>query len=277
MTLAPPATGTVLELDRLTVRYGAGCARCEEGGLDVARCPVCGSIWACRGVSVDVRAGEALGIVGESGSGKSTLLACANLDIVPTAGRVMVCGEDVTAAAGGRRRQLRAERLGIVYQSARQGLDMGVSAGGNVASRLLGTGVRSYERLRERAEELHVAMELPAERLDDIVTGFSGGMRQRVQLCKALATNPPVLLLDEPTSGLDVSVQARLLDLVRRVHLERNVAVVIVSHDLAVIRMLAAQVLVMRQGRIVERGVTDQVLGDPQHPYTQLLVSSQLG
>jgi putative phosphonate transport system ATP-binding protein len=267
---------TVLALEEVSVRYGAGCGRCAEGLAGTARCPACGAIWACRDVSVDVRAGEALGVVGESGSGKSTLLACANLDIVPTEGRVAVCGEDVTDVAGGRRRRLRAERLGIVYQSARQGLDMGVSAGGNVASRLLGTGERRYERLRDRAQELHAAMELPGERLDEIVTAFSGGMRQRVQLCKALATNPPVLLLDEPTSGLDVSVQARLLDLVRRVHLERRVAVVIVSHDLAVIRMLAEQVLVMRQGRIVERGVTDQVLTDPQHPYTQLLVSSQL-
>lgn len=269
-------TGTVLALEHVTVRYGTGCPRCEGDRLDMSRCPACGTIWACRDVSLDVQAGEAFGIVGESGSGKSTMLACANLDTVPTAGRVLVCGEDVTGAAGGRRRRVRAERLGIVYQSARQGLDMGVSAGGNVAARLLGVGERRYERLRRRAMDLHVAMELPAERLDDAVTGFSGGMRQRVQLCRALATNPPVLLLDEPTSGLDVSVQARLLDLVRRVHQERGVAVVIVSHDLAVIRMLAEQVLVMRQGRIVERGVTDQVLGDPQHPYTQLLVSSQL-
>jgi putative phosphonate transport system ATP-binding protein len=269
-------TRAVLALKDVTVRYGPGCPVCEAGGLESARCPACGSIWACRDVSIDVREGEALGIVGESGSGKSTLLACANLDVVPTAGRVVVGGDDVTGVAGGRRRRLRAEQLGIVYQSARQGLDMGVSAGGNVASRLLGAGERRYERLRARAQELHVAMELPAERLDDVVAGFSGGMRQRVQLSKALATNPPVLLLDEPTSSLDVSVQARLLDLLRRVHLERRVAVVIVSHDLAVIRMLAEQVLVMRQGRIVERGVTDQVLGDPQHPYTQLLVSSRL-
>jgi putative phosphonate transport system ATP-binding protein len=101
-------------------------------------------------------------------------------------------------------------------------------------------------------------------------------MRQRVQLARALATRPALLLLDEPTSGLDVSVQARILDLVRRVHRETGVAIVVVSHDLGVIRALASRLLVMRQGRIVERGLTDQVLGDPRHPYSQLLVASQL-
>jgi putative phosphonate transport system ATP-binding protein len=237
---------------------------------------MCGSVWACRDVSFDVEAGETLGIVGESGSGKSTVLACANLDLRPTAGRILLDGRDVTGAQGSARRRLRAERLGIVYQTPRQGLDLSVTAGGNVAGRLLAVGVRSYATVRGRALELLEHMELPGDRLDDMAGSFSGGMQQRVQLSKALATEPPVVLLDEPTSGLDVSVQARLLDLIRRIHLESGVAVVIVSHDLSVIRMLADRLLVMRQGRVVEEGVTDQVLGDPQHAYTQLLVSSQI-
>jgi putative phosphonate transport system ATP-binding protein len=269
-----------LEVDALTVRYGGGCPACdgpaEDGEEVTARCPRCGTVWACRDVSFDVEPGETLGIVGESGSGKSTVLACANLDVPPTAGRIRIDGEDVTAVRGAARRRLRAERLGIVYQTPAQGLDLGVTAGGNVAERLLAAGSRSYAPLRDRALELHEHMELPAGRLDDVAGSFSGGMQQRVQLSRALATRPPVLLLDEPTSGLDVSVQARLLDLIRRIHLESGVAVVIVSHDLAVIRMLAERLLVMRQGHIVEQGVTDQVLGDPHHAYTQLLVSSQL-
>jgi putative phosphonate transport system ATP-binding protein len=267
----------VLELDALTVRYGEGCPECEGSGPgSPARCTRCGTVWACRDVSLEVEAGDTVGIVGESGSGKSTVLACANLDRPPTSGRVLLQGEDVTEVRGGARRRLRAERLGIVYQAPAQGLDLSVTAGGNVADRLLAAGGRAYAPLRERALDLHQQMELPAGRLDDRARSFSGGMQQRVQLSRALATEPPILLLDEPTSGLDVSVQARLLDLIRRVQLERAVAMVIVSHDLAVIRMLADRLLVMQQGRVVEQGVTDQVLGDPQHAYSQLLVSSQL-
>jgi putative phosphonate transport system ATP-binding protein len=265
-----------LELEGVSVRYGAGCAACVTLEMEVTRCRRCGAVYGCRDVSLDVHHGEVLGIVGESGSGKSTVLACANLDVAPLHGTVSVLGEDVTGAAGAQRRRIRAEQLGIVYQAAHQGLDLEVTAGGNVASRLLGAGWREYEAVRGRARELHLAMELPEDRFDSPVKGFSGGMRQRVQLAKALATRPPVLLLDEPTSGLDVSVQARILDLIRRIHEETRIAMIIVSHDLAVIRILAQRLLVMRSGRVVEQGLTDQVLGDPQHPYSQLLVSAQL-
>lgn len=266
----------VLELREVSVRYGPACPACERDGLETSRCPACGTVWACRQVSFDVEPGEVLGVVGESGSGKSTLLAAANLDLRVTSGTVWIGGEEVTGLQGAARRRRRAEALGIVYQTPQQGLDLDLTAGGNIASRLLGAGWRTFEPLRARAQELYTAMELPEGRLDEETGSFSGGMRQRVQLARALATSPPVLLLDEPTSGLDVSVQARILDLVRRVQLNTGVAMVVVSHDLAVIRMLAGQLLVMRQGRVVERGLTDQILGDPQHPYTQLLVGSQL-
>jgi phosphonate C-P lyase system protein PhnK len=233
-------------------------------------------VWGCREVSFELYPGEVLGIVGESGSGKSTVLACANLDIEPTEGSVEIAGVDAATVRGAARRQLRARGLGIVYQTPQQGLDLDVSAGGNVAERMFGAGDRGYDRVRARALELHAAMELPVERFDVNVRTFSGGMRQRVQLAKALATSPPALLLDEPTSGLDVSVQAKTLDLIRRIQRMHGLATVIVSHDLAVIRMLADRLLVMRQGRVVERGLTDQILDDPQHPYAQLLVASQL-
>ena len=265
----------LLEVEGLTVRHGPGCPGCEAAP-DVAACPECGTVWACRDVSFDLHAGEVVGIVGESGSGKSTTLACIHLDREPTRGRVRLRGQDVTGARGSARRRLRSETLGMVHQSATESLELQVSAGGNVAARLFGAGSRSYEACRHRARELHAAMELPAGRFDESVERYSGGMRQRVQLARALVTAPAVLLLDEPTSGLDVSVQARILDLVRRVHRETGVAVVLVSHDLGVIRTLAERLLVMRRGRVVERGLTDQVLGDPQHPYTQLLVASQL-
>lgn len=268
---------TALELRQVGVRYSTGCQWCRpflpEDGV---RCLRCGAVVGCHDVSLDVAAGEVLGVVGESGSGKSTVVACANLDRRPTSGQVILGGRDVTTAAGAERRRLRAEELGVVYQTPQQGLDLDVSAGGNVAVRLLAVGWRSFERIRARVLELFEAVELPCDRVDAVTRSFSGGMRQRVQLAKALATLPSVLLLDEPTSGLDVSVQARVLDLIRDLQERTGVAMLIVSHDLAVIRMLTERVVVMRHGRIVESGLTDQVLGDPHHPYSQLLVSAQL-
>lgn len=264
----------VLRVEDLAVRYGPGCPSCAHS--DGVVCGACGSVHGCRDVCFEVGAGEALGIVGESGSGKSTVLAALNLDLSTTGGRILLDGCDIAGATGAERRALRAEALGIVYQTPQQGLDLSISAGGNAASRLLAVGRRSYAQVRAEALDHHESVELAPERFDTPVRAFSGGMRQRVQLAKALISRPRLLLLDEPTSGLDVSVQARILDLVRRIRRETDVALVIVSHDLAVIRMLAERVLVMQAGRVVEPGLTDQVLSDPQHPYTQLLVSAQL-
>ncbi len=249
-------TSPVLEVLELTVRYG-GTLGCAE-------------------VSFDVQAGEVLGIVGESGSGKSTVLGCCGLDLLPTSGLVRLSGRDSAMVVGAQRRRLRNQGIGIVRQSAHEELRLGVSAGGNIAERLLATGHRGFEAIRARAERVYREVELPAGRMDAAVATFSGGMRQRVQIARALVSEPAVLLLDEPTSGLDVSVQARILDLIRRLQQQTGVAMVIVSHDLAVIRMLADRLLVMHQGRVVESGVTDRVLLDPRHPYTQLLVSSRL-
>lgn len=118
--------------------------------------------------------------------------------------------------------------------------------------------------------------EIPANRIDDLPTTFSGGMQQRLQIARNLVTHPKLVFMDEPTGGLDVSVQARLLDLLRGLVVELNLAVVIVTHDLGVARLLADRLLVMKQGQVVESGLTDRVLDDPHHPYTQLLVSSVL-
>jgi putative phosphonate transport system ATP-binding protein len=247
---------TVLEVEELSVHYG-GTVGCAE-------------------VSFDVRAGEVLGIVGESGSGKSTVLGCCGLDLRPTNGSVRLSGQDTAAIAGSRLRRLRNEGIGIVRQAAHEELRLAISAGGNIAERLLATGHREFDTIRARVDRVYREVELPAGRMDAAVATFSGGMRQRVQIARALVSEPAVLLLDEPTTGLDVSVQARILDLIRRLQRQTGVAMVIVSHDLAVIRMLADRLLVMREGRVVESGVTDRVLSDPRHPYTQLLVSSQL-
>lgn len=241
-----------------------------------------GAVVACADVSFDLLPGEVLGIVGESGSGKSTVLGCLYQDILPTAGAAYVAsfhdgGRSIFDANGQERRRLRAFDMGIVYQDARKGLRLTISAGGNVAERLLAVEWRRVAAIRERAGDLLTRTELSLDRMDDLPAQFSGGMQQRVQIAKALANEPRLLLLDEMTTGLDLSVQAGVVDLVRDIQQQSGLAMIVVSHDLSVIRLLAGRTLVMRQGRIVEAGLTDQILEDPQHPYTQLLVSSMNG
>jgi putative phosphonate transport system ATP-binding protein len=139
---------------------------------------------------------------------------------------------------------------------------------------LLSAGNRSFEDVRERVRRLFEATEIPLARMDDPTNTYSGGMQRRVQIARALATDPDLVVLDEPTTGLDVSVQARVLDMFRRVQREEGVAAIVVSHDLSVVRLLADRTLVMRHGRIVESGLTDRVMEDPHHEYTQTLINS---
>jgi putative phosphonate transport system ATP-binding protein len=174
------------------------------------------------------------------------------------------------------RRQLCARRIGIVYQNPHLGLLMGHSSSGNVAERLLVAGERSFATLRARAKGALEASEFPLSRMDDPPKLLSGGMQQRVQLAKAIALEPALLLLDEPTTGLDVSVQALVLDTLKRLQRDLAITMVVVSHDLGVIRTMADRVMVMRHGRVVEEGLVDQVFQDPQHPYTQELVHAKL-
>jgi len=234
---------------------------------------------ACADVSFDVRPGRTLGIVGESGSGKTTVLRCLYGDLAPTSGAAYLSGfrdgeRSIFEATPAERRRIRSFTLGMVYQHAWQGLNLRISAGGNVAERLLAANWRRVGDIRERAANLLGRMEVPVTRMDDQPAHFSGGMQQRVQIAKALANGPMVVLLDEMTSGLDVSVQAGVLDLVQQLQREEGVAMVVVSHDLGVVRLLCERTLVMKYGRVVEAGLTDQILEDPHHPYTQLLVSS---
>ncbi|SMC23645.1 putative phosphonate transport system ATP-binding protein [Desulfacinum hydrothermale DSM 13146] len=234
----------------------------------------------CAGVSLDLWPGEVLGIVGESGSGKSTLLRCLSGWQEPSQGRVQIRREgevlDLYALEESVRRRLLRTQIGVVFQRAEEGVRMRVSAGGNIGERLMAEGMRHYGRLRESARRWMERVELDPARLDDLPCTYSGGMLQRLQIAKNLVTEPRLLFLDEPTTGLDVSVQARLLDLLRRLVREMNLSVVMVTHDLAVARVLAHRLLVMMGGQVVEEGLMDRVLDDPQHPYTQLLVSSRL-
>ncbi|MBF8162424.1 MULTISPECIES: phosphonate C-P lyase system protein PhnK [Pseudomonadaceae] len=235
----------------------------------------------CQGVSFDLYPGEVLGIVGESGSGKSTLLSLLSGRCPPDRGSVSYRARsgqwlDLYSASEAERRTLLRTEWGFVEQNPRDGLRMAVSAGANIGERLMAQGVRHYGELRAAGLDWLSQVEIDPARIDDLPRTFSGGMQQRLQIARNLVSAPRLVFMDEPTGGLDVSVQARLLDLLRGLVRELDLAVVIVTHDLAVARLLADRLMVMRRSRVVEAGLTDQILDDPQHPYSQLLVSSVL-
>ena len=236
---------------------------------------------ACHDVSFDLWPGEVLGIVGESGSGKTTLLNCLAGRLTPDDGSVVY----ETASAGtvdvhrlseARRRLLTRTEWGFVNQDAREGLRMGVSAGANIGERLMAVGARHYGEIRGNAAAWLARVEIDADRLDDRPTTFSGGMRQRLQIARNLVSGPRLVFMDEPTGGLDVSVQARILDLLRGLVERLHLSAVLVTHDLGVARLLTHRLMVMQGGAVIEEGLTDQVLDDPQHAYTQMLVASIL-
>jgi putative phosphonate transport system ATP-binding protein len=235
----------------------------------------------CLDVGFDLWPGEVLAVVGESGSGKTTLLGCLSGRLTPSAGTVEFTLRDgrvvdVLALPEAARRRLARTEWGAVHQNPHDGLRMGVTAGANVGERLMAVGARHYGRIRGAALDWLARVEIDGGRVDDLPATFSGGMQQRLQIARNLVSAPRLVFLDEPTGGLDVSVQARLLDLLRGLVADLGLSAVLVTHDLAVARLLAQRTLVMRRGEVVESGLTDQVLDDPQHPYTQLLVASVL-
>lgn len=287
----------LIKVRALTKRFGQGCERCNDStgpDQDTNRCRHCGTVLACNNVSFDLYRDEALGIVGESGSGKSTLVRLLHFEWEADGGSFSIQRSAELEQRAGlftesdsyscnlfglssfQKRQIRNALMGIVYQNPHLGLRMQVSAGGNIAERLLGGGWRNIAAMRQRAADLLQRTEIPVERMDEPPAHFSGGMQQRVQIAKALSNSPLILFLDEVTTGLDLSVQARVLDLIRTLRSEFRLSMLVVSHDLGVINLLCQRTMVMKYGHVVESGLTDQILQDPQHRYTQLLVASQL-
>ncbi|ACK67738.1 ABC transporter related [Rippkaea orientalis PCC 8801] len=273
----------ILEVRNLTKIYGSSCPLCSAltgANANTNKCSNCGSLVANYQLSFDLYQGEILGIIGESGSGKSTLVKLLYFDQIPTAGKAKFWDNeqeyDLFSLNAFQQRWLQNNRLGIVYQNPHLGLNFRVSAGGNIAERLLMSGWLNYQEIRDRSSQLLSRTEFLIERMDEYPSKFSGGMQQRVQIARALANEPPLLLLDEVTTGLDLSVQAKILDLILELQQQLKISMIVVTHDLGVIRLLASRTLVMKYGQIVESGLTDQILEDPQHYYTQQLVSSAL-
>ncbi|AEB29212.1 phosphonates transport ATP-binding protein PhnK [Carnobacterium sp. 17-4] len=247
--------------------------------LEMNYCPSCGTVYACRDISFDLYKGEIIGIVGESGSGKSTLMKSLHFDMDVTSGEYLLAdykegAQNVFEVSLQHQKWIRNMLLGMVYQNPILGLRMEFSSIANIAEKMIAADHRNVEAMFDRGHELLNKVNIPTFRSKEAPENFSGGMQQRVQIAKALSNNPPVLLLDEVTTGLDLSVQADVLDLIKTIQRELQISMIVVSHDLSVIRMLSDRTIVMYNGEIIEEGLTDQILEDPQHAYTQQLVYS---
>jgi oligopeptide/dipeptide ABC transporter ATP-binding protein len=231
------------------------------------------SLVAAEGVDLTIAAGETLALVGESGSGKSTVGKCVLRLEEPTSGEVFLEGKPVTGLPGDELRRMRS-RMQMVYQDPLDSLNPRHRVGELVAEPLWLHGIVAKSQARAKVIELFDLVGLGPQHVDRYAHQLSGGQQQRVGIARALATNPTLIVLDEPTSALDVSVEAQILNLLREIQGRLGLSFLFISHDLAVVSLLAARVAVMYLGQIVESGPTRAVLGTGFHPYTRALVSA---
>jgi oligopeptide transport system ATP-binding protein len=225
-------------------------------------------------ISFDLAPGSSLGIVGESGSGKTTLARMLVGLEAPTSGRILIDGREVRMGTSGRERRERARRIQMVFQDPYTSLDPTQEIGAclDEVLRLLTDADASARAAR--VVELLELVGLQRRHVHALPSALSGGQRQRVAIARCLAANASILILDEAVSALDVSVQSQVLNLLADLRIDAKLTYLFISHDLAVVRQLCDEVLVMRRGRCVERGATDTVLSNPQHDYTRLLLDS---
>jgi microcin C transport system ATP-binding protein len=263
-TKLPDGAGTLLQAEDVKVHFAI-----RRGVLRRA----IGYVRAVDGVSVTVREGETVGLVGESGSGKTTM-ALAALRLEQATGRIEFEGEDIAALDRRALRRLRA-RMQIVFQDPFGSLSPRMPVGDIVAEglRVHEPGLSRAERVRRVAAELD-EVGLPADSADRYPHEFSGGQRQRIAIARAMVLKPRFVVLDEPTSALDMSVQAQIVDLLRRLQQVHGLAYLFISHDLKVVRALAHRVVVLRQGRVVEQGNADDVFANPREDYTRALMAA---
>ena len=258
------STDVLLQIDNLTVEF-----RVDDA-----------TVKAVDGVSFAIRRGEILGLVGESGSGKS-VTSLAIMGLLPSdvarvsGGRILFDGQDLLTLPENELRKLRGGRIGMIFQEPLSALNPVFSVGHQIV-----TGILAHERVsraaaRARAIELLAMVHIadPATSIDAYPFQMSGGMRQRVLIAMVLASQPDLLIADEPTTALDVTIQAQILDLLREIRAQTGVAILFISHDLAVIAELCDSVAVMYAGEVQERGAVLPVLTAPRHPYTRGLLS----
>jgi oligopeptide/dipeptide ABC transporter ATP-binding protein len=262
---ARDADAPLLEVDDLQVEF-------RVGG---------GTVSAVNGVSFTVEAGRTLAVVGESGSGKSvTAQAIMRLLQTPparvTGGRILFRGRDLLSLSESAHRAVCGEHIAIVFQDALAALNPVYSVGFQLTEALRRRRHLGRQQARARAIELLDLVQVPnpRQRIREYPHQFSGGMRQRVMIAMALALEPEVLIADEPTTALDVTVQAQILQLLAQIQAERDMGLILITHDLGVVAEVADEVNVMYAGRVVERGSVDQIFARPGHPYTQALLRS---
>jgi peptide/nickel transport system ATP-binding protein len=239
-----------------------------------------GLVKAVEDVSFDVSEGEILGVVGESGSGKTvSLMAVMGLINDPNAaieGSIMFRGRELMGLQARELRKLRGREIAMIFQDPMMALTPVYTIGWQIAEQIMAHNKVSTAEARRRAIDLlaEVNIPSPAEAVDRYPHQLSGGMRQRAVIAMALSCNPALLIADEPTTALDVTVQAQILDLVRRLQRNHKSAVVFITHDMGVIAEIADRVMVMYAGRVVERGSKRDLFMGPQHPYTRALLDS---
>ena len=236
--------------------------------------------WVVDRIAFTVQPGERLGLVGESGCGKSTI-GRAILQLLPngsrTAGELTFDGQAISRLTGDRLRQFRGEAVSLIFQDPMTRLNPLLTIGNHCIETLQAHDPKlTPSQARSRAQDALTAVKIPAERWSQYPHEFSGGMRQRVAIALALMLNPRLIVADEPTTSLDVTVAAQILDELKRLCSERNMALILISHDLAMIGEICDRIAVMDQGKIVELNTTREIFNHPQHPYTRSLIDSAL-